>query len=372
MDPVIELERFGVMPNKRPSGRLELELRCLVRTYRAVSHELRSRSGLPWNQRLKAWRKGFSSHAWRIYNLAENDPDLYMPDIRASLKMYKVNGFYNPIIGDKLVLSRLLDRYGVPHPRVVSTILDGRLLEEDVPPEPDLWRALNRTFDRHPRQVFRPTWSGGGQGVFFLDKDEAGLRLNGREVSRNEICTLLSRLDRYLATEFETQAAYAHRIHPGSANSLRMVTLWDAESGDAFLLAATHRFGTARSGMTDNFHGGFGGICAAIDPQTGTLGPALGLDEDRQTVSISRHPDTGEAIEGVVIPRFRECVETVLNTANHFPFCPWIGWDVLITEDGICILEANTLPAFTVSQVHTPFLKDPRARRVFERWGLAD
>jgi hypothetical protein len=370
LDPVIDLQRFGVTPNNRPSGRLELELRCLVRTFRAVGYELTTRIRLPWKQRMKAWKAGFSTHAWRLYKLPENDPNLYLPDIRASLGMYKVNGFSNPVIGNKLILSRLLETHRIPHPAVVSMVLDGRILEEDVEPDRDLWRALNRTLDRFPRQVFRPTWAGGGQGVFFLDRDEGGLRLNGRSISRDEACALFSRLDRYLSTKYQTQADYARRIYPGSANTLRVVTLWDAECGGAFILAITHRFGTARTGMTDNFHGGFGGICAAVDAQAGRLGPALGLNENQDRISFSSHPDTGEPIEGVVIPRFRECVETVLKAANHFPFCPWIGWDVLITEDGVSILEANTLPAFTVSQVHTPFLKDPRARRVFERWGL--
>ena len=40
-----------------------------------------------------------------MYNLDENDPELYLPDLRVALKGYKINGFFNSIIGNKLVLA---------------------------------------------------------------------------------------------------------------------------------------------------------------------------------------------------------------------------------------------------------------------------
>lgn len=371
MEPEIELEKFGAVPNDRPSGAMELQLRCLVRYYRAIAWELKSRTGLPWRQRFKAWSRGFSSHAWQLYDLEHGDPDLYLPDIRSQRTMYKVNGFFNPILGNKLVLSRLLDALQAPHPEVVSILLDGQLLEPGAPPDPNLPRALSRTLERHPRQVFRPTWAGSGQGVFFLNREDDGLRLNGRSVTPGEACTLLSRLDRYMSTRFQEQAAYSRNIYPGSTNTLRIVTLWDAASRNAVLAAVSHRFGLARSGLLDRFHGGLGGICTEVSRVDGTLGPALMLTPQGALASHSHHPDTGAPIQGVVVPGLRPCLEEMLATANEFPYCPWIGWDVVMTDSGYSIIEANTLPAFSLSQAHTPLLKDPRTRQIFQRWGLA-
>ena len=366
-----EFERFGILPNVRQSGGLELQLRCMVRFYRAVFAELKSKTGLPWKQRLRAWKSGFSSKSWVLYNLVENDPDLYLPDLRAELKSYKINGFFNPIVGNKLVLSRLLATHQIPHPDVVSIVLDGQLIEDEAPFDPDMLQVLSRTLDRYPRQVFRPTWSGSGEGVFFLSRDDDGLELNGEEVTPEEVCALLSRLDRYLSTKFQEQRAYAKNIYPGSTNTMRILSLWDSKSGDPFIAAVSHRFGSSRSGPLDNWHQGRGGVCASVDVETSTLGQASRRSSDTQLVWESFHPDTGEPIEGVVIPGLHNCIEGVLDAAGHFPFCPCIGWDVVLTEDGFSILEANPLPGMTVSQVHTPLLKDPRTRQFFHHWGMA-
>lgn len=370
MTEIQTMERFGVLPNVRTSGNLELQLRCLVHFCRAIIAEMRSQTGLPWNQRFKAWKSGFSSKSWKLYNLAENDPALYVPDFRGALTGYKINGFYNPILGNKLVLSRLLSAHHIPHPQIVSTVVDGQLFEEDARFDPDLRKALFRSLDRHPRQVFRPTWSGGGQGVFFLQRALSGLELNGIKASTEEVCRLLSTLDRYLATEFQEQRGYAKAIYPGTTNTIRILTLWDKASGGPFIAGAVHRFGASRSQPLDSWHQGRGGVCAAVDLASTALGKAVWVSPENKLVWQSSHPDTGAPIEGVRIPGFGLCAEGVIEAASHFPFCPIVGWDVVLTEGGFSILEANTLPSFAIMQVHAPLLREPRVRRFFQPWGL--
>jgi hypothetical protein len=364
-------ERFGILPNTRQSGSLELRLRCIVHFLRAVRIELRSKTGLSWKQRLGAWRRGFSSESWKLYDLPENNPDLYLPDLSSLLRFYRINGFFNPIIGDKLLLSRLLTAHRIPHPDVVSIILGGRLIEEGAPFDPDMPRVLSRTLVRYPRQVFRPTWSGNGHGLFFLSRDDDGLKLNGEKLTLDEACVFLSGLDRYLATEFLEQEAYAEKIYPGSANTLRILTLWDMKRGEPFVAAISHRFGSSRSGLIDNWHGGRGGLCAPVDQKTSILGQAATQSADHKMVRESSHPETGEAIEGVLIPGLNNAIEGVLGAAVHFPFCPCIGWDVLLTGGSFSILEANPISGLTIVQVHTPLLKDPRSRAFFQYWGMS-
>ena len=366
-----EFERFGILPNDRPSGRLEIELRCLIRVFRLVFGELRLKQSLPWKQRLRAWKSGFRAQSWGLYNLAENDPDLYVSDLRLQLKMYKINGFFTPIVGNKLVLSRLLAYHEIPHPDVVSSIQGGRLFEDNRPFDADMARALSRTLDRYPRQVFRPSWAGSGEGVFFLSRDDDGLQLNGQPVAPEALHALLAKLDRYISTEFIQQASYAGVIYPDTTNTLRLLSLWDEENGGPFIAAAVHRFGSSRSGAVDNFHAGHGGLCAPVDLETSSLGKAATLSPENEWLWLSSHLDTGAPIDGVVLPGFNQCVEGVLEAAGHLPFCPCIGWDVVLTENGFSILEANTLPGLTVVQVHTALLKDPRTRRFFQRWGMA-
>lgn len=362
--------RFGIPPNTRQRGNLELHLRCLVRFFRAVLAEMKSKSGLPWRTRISAWKAGFSSMSWVRLNLDENEPEEYLPDLRSVLKSYKINGFFNSIIGNKLVMARLLALHQLPQPDIVSIIVQGRLIEENAPFEPNLAHALSRSLERYPHQVFRPTWSGGGEGVFFLSRDDHGLTLNGAEVSLDEVCAFLSKQDRYMATEFQQQAAYARTIYPGSTNAMRILSLWDVDNGAPFIASVAHRFGSSRSNGMDHWHQGRGGVCASADLTSATLGKAVSLSANNRLVWESSHPETGEPIEGVVIPGFKECIESMLKAATYFPFCPLIGWDVVMTKSGFSILEANPMPGLDLIQIHAPLLKDPRSRQFFQHWGL--
>lgn len=364
-------DRFGIRPNVRSNGNLELRMRCLVHFIRGFGVELRSKTGLSWKQRFRAWKSGFSSRSWMIYELDRNDPDLYLADFKALLNSYRINGFYNPVIGNKLLLSRLLSVHGVPHPDVVYTILGGKLYEEGSGYAPSLPEALCRTLETYPRQVFRPVLSGSGEGIFFLDREEGSLRLNGENTTLEEVCELLAGLDRYVVTEFVEQADYARKIYSGSTNTLRILTLWDGDTHSPYIAGVVHRFGSRNSGPTDHWDKGQGGYCTAVDLETGTLGQAVSLSKDSRLCWTASHPDSGEAFEGVAIPGFDNCIEGVLEAAGHFPYCPSIGWDVVMTEKGFSILEANTIQGLAVMQVHVPLLRDPRTRAFYRRWGMA-
>jgi len=370
-NPSLPLDRFGVRPTRYSSGNFELQLRCQVRFLRAVRNELKSKQGLPWKQRLEAWKHGFSCAAWHLYQLDTNDPRQYLNDISSRLKTYRINGFFNPVIDNKLVFSRLAAVHGIPHPSVISNIVKGRLYVEGAAPGTALPELLERSLEKFPQQVFRPNWSGGGQGIFFLEQSQGGLKLNEAEVTLTEASQLLSGLDRYIATAFVDQADYANQIFAGSANTLRVLTLWDYEKDEPFVAALSHRFGTLRSAPLDNWHGGQGGICASVDPHSAKLGKGAITTEKRELQWSARHPDSGSSIEGVVIPHLADVLMGIVDAASHFPFCPLIGWDVVVTEKSFTVLEANPMPAFNVWQVHQPLFTDERNRRFFKHWNLA-
>jgi glutathione synthase/RimK-type ligase-like ATP-grasp enzyme len=56
----------------------------------------------------------------------------------------------------------------------------------------------------------------------------------------------------------------------------------------------------------------------------------------------------------------------VLDLAETVPYLPRLGWDVLPTDDGFVVLEANAHAATRTVQVHRPLLRDERVRRFYE------
>lgn len=357
--------RFGIERNVRSAGWLDLQLRCLVRLLRELRTEARSRTGIPWHRRLRAWRKGFRSRHAALYGVDDGPDPGYVPDFSYAWRSYAINGFWNPIVGNKLVVSQVLAAHGIPHPRVFGVVCHGRPLAMGG----GVGSATLRDWTADARPIFfRPHWSGGGEGVFFLRREGDAWFVNGRDASAAEVARLIGGLDRYVATAFVDQAAYARTIHPPSTNTLRVLTLSDDDG--PFVASIVHRFGTSRSFPVDNFHQGRGGVCAAVDVPTQSLGKAVSLDRDNRRAWHAVHPETGSPIEGVVIPGLASALDGVLDAAGCFPEASCVGWDLLMTDDSFSILEANSPPGVVVSQAHAPLLANPRVAAFFSRHGF--
>ena len=73
----------------------------------------------------------------------------------------------------------------------------------------------------------------------------------------------------------------------------------------------------------------------------------LGLDKIATTPwtsthDVVKHPDTGRAVAGNVIPNIREILTLVEDAHTKLaPGVPTIGWDVAITTKGMFLLEGN-------------------------------
>jgi hypothetical protein len=170
--------------------------------------------------------------------------------------------------------------------------------------------------------------------------------------------------DERLVCEFIEQAPYAAELYPGSANTLRMLSMWDPETDEPFVTFAVQRIGTERSAPVDNFSRG--GLSAEVDLVSGELNQAVHSPYTGSLDWHDTHPETGAQIAGVEVPDWRALRDGILDIAAQFPQLPYVGWDVLITDEGeFTIIEANSCTDVTL-QVHRPLLDDPRARRFYE------
>jgi hypothetical protein len=360
--------RYGIQGNVRSQGRVDLTLRCLVRLLRRLRTEATSRTGLPWRHRFRAWRLGFTSESAALYQVDSRNSSSYVPCYAYAWRCYAMNGFLNPIVGNKLVVSQVLAANGISHPHVFGLICNGETRPVGTAPHGTGDRLLELWTESARPVVFRPHWSGGGEGVFFLRREGRDWFINGRPAPETDVRRLIAGLDRYIATAFVDQAAYSRTIYPETSNTLRVLTLSDADG--PFVASAVHRFGTTRSFPIDNFHHGTGGICAAVDLSTQRLGKAVTLNSQNQREWYDTHPQSGAQIEGVTIPGLSLGLDAILAAMRCFPDATCVGWDLLMTDGGYSILEANAPPGIEVCQVHTPLLADPRTARFFRSQGI--
>ncbi len=80
------------------------------------------------------------------------------------------------------------------------------------------------------------------------------------------------------------------------------------------------------------------GFDAEIDGKTGII-ITDGYQENGKVYKT--HPDSGITIKGFQIPKWNELVKFVDEIMNAIPDYGYVGWDIVLTPDGWCIMEGN-------------------------------
>lgn len=316
---------------------------------------------------LDMWRHGFGGWSYIYYELHEQSRfEAYLPDL-AMRAVSDLNGPVAKLLAtNKLVFERVAGRF-VRVPEVRALLSRGTVVPLGEGSAPGSLPALLAEVRAHGPVILKPVDGGKGRGVYRLEAAAEGLLLNGAAVTDEEATRRLAGLEATMVNPLVPNAPYAEAIFPAATNTVRVVTMIDPASGEPFVAASVHRFGSLGSAPTDN--ASRGGVTVRVDPETGELGYVHALDARGRVRHWDVHPDTGAPVRGVVVPGWRRATEALLDTARKLPMLLYVGWDVVVGEDGITLLEVNTTPSLHV-QAHFPYLEDARIRRFLEHHGV--
>ena len=136
-------------------------------------------------------------------------------------------------------------------------------------------------------------------------------------------------------------------LTPGALSTVRLLTILN-EQGEPEAVNAAFRMAISKTSPVDNFHAG--GIAAAVDMATGTLGAATGLGLGGDFRWHDTHPLTGGQIRGRRLPNWSEAV--ALAIAAHRLIAPrvMVGWDIGFLPEGPCLIEGNSGPDADIHQ----------------------
>ena len=337
-----------------------------------VREEMAARGAGSPIPRWSLWRRGFTTESAALYGLRDvGDCARYVSDFEERVRLFRLNGDFGWFLNDKLAFGLLLKEFS---DRVAPTVgvtghgsffPFGHGADGPVMPVMPLAEGLARLPGRHMLKPLR--WSG-GEGIVLHEYRDGRHHLDRRPVEPSELAAALGRRVRAVCP-FVEQAAYARRIFPDVTNTLRILTMYDDERGEAFIAGATHRFAQRASGaVVDNF--AQGGLSCGIDTATGTLDRATARSPGGGAAWHDVHPDTGARITGVTVDNWPTVRGEIAALARRLPFMPYVGWDVAVTDDGFRIIEGNNSPFLKGHQMYRPLLADERVRRFYERHGV--
>src|SRR5699024_1094334 len=157
---------------------------------------------------------------------------------------------------------------------------------------------------------------GGGKGVYKVSYANNKIYLNNKEISGIDLTSFIKNIEDSIISEYLRQADYASEIYPGTVNTIRMLTMKDPKTDEAFFAAAVHKFGSKKTEPADNVWKG--GLTAKVNVETGVLGkPALHRENNNEIDWITVHPDTLVSIEGKKIPHWNDVKSSILKLTNN-------------------------------------------------------
>lgn len=128
-----------------------------------------------------------------------------------------------------------------------------------------------------------------------------------------------------------------------------------------FIPIAVYRIGTKQSSPADNWTQG--GISALIDIETGRIGKGVIYPRNGKKYFLKNIRKLVQELKGNLIPNWDK-IKELLNASNKNKYIKYIGWDVVITDEGIKVIEGNCSD-MNLLQVHKPILGDVRVRSFF-------
>jgi hypothetical protein len=323
---------------------------------------------LRWEGRRRPglWALGFLSEAAELYDFETHGYEPYLSDRARFGRTPRINpGNLRTVLDNKLAWHDRLAAAGLAH---CKTNLVGVLWNGNFYPANGDRSTFAELLRAEPAIVVKPIAGAGGDRLQLIRRTSRGLTRNGGSTTVEELEEHFAKQPAAVVERMAFQHAYAADIYPRTTNTVRFLTMRDARSGEPFIAAAVHRIGSRRSYPADNWTRG--GLSCHIDLETGVLGPGAHFPKPPPLTWHDVHPDSGAKVAGVKLPHWDATLGLIREVSRRLSFLPYVGWDLVITEDGPRLIEGNHSPDVDVLQIHGPLLLDPRVRRFYRHHGV--
>ncbi|MDE0274119.1 MAG: alpha-L-glutamate ligase-like protein [Gammaproteobacteria bacterium] len=249
-------------------------------------------------------------------------------------------GRYNPreaypLVDNKLRTKRLAEKAGIPMPDLLHEVSRQHQIE-----------AIEPNLSQLGEFVIKPAHGSGGKGILVIASRDRGafVKSSGERVDLNHIKHLLTNIisglyslggrsdDAIIESLVRTHPMFS-KLSIDGVPDIRVIVF------KGFPVMAMLRLGTHASDGKANLHQGAIGV--GIDIQTGE---GIGAVQRNRT----KHPDTGEPLQGIAIPNWRDLL-TLAARCHDVTGLGYLGCDIVIdAEKGPLLLEMNARPGLGI------------------------
>lgn len=283
---------------------------------------------------------GFMADQVALYNLNNKNKKEYLSEFDWYKSRY-INEPYNFILNNKLVCSDLF-KNDLNIPKVYCFKNKKIYSNQGI----DKYEDIIKLMKRKEPFILKPISKGKGVDIHKIQFKNKRFLVNNKEMTDKEVIDLLKDKENWFISDCIKQAKYLDNIYEYTTNTIRLITIRNPKTNKCEVLYAVQRIGRKSSIPVDN--GSKGGFVAKIDLQTGELSEARTI----QTNEIfDKHPDSNRPIKGVKIPNWEYIKATFTNAMEKYPYLHFVAWDILVTDNGPCLVEANTSSGVNIIQI---------------------
>ncbi|MCY4342329.1 MAG: alpha-L-glutamate ligase-like protein [Gammaproteobacteria bacterium] len=242
-----------------------------------------------------------------------------------------------PLVDNKLRTKRLAKRAGIPMPDLLHEVSRQHQIE-----------AIEPNLSRLDEFVIKPAHGSGGKGILVIASRDrsAFVKSSGERVDLNHIKHLLTNIISGLYSlggrSDDAIIESLVRAHPmfsklsiDGVPDIRVIVF------KGFPVMAMLRLGTHASDGKANLHQGAIGV--GLDLRTGQGAGAV-----QRNRPLTQHPDTGEPLQGIAIPNWRDLL-TLAARCHDVTGLGYLGCDIVIdAEKGPLLLEMNARPGLGI------------------------
>jgi hypothetical protein len=322
-----------------------------------------SNKNIPFYTKLWAWKRGFTGFRVYAFGINESNYKSHMPDF-GYYKLHPINGHCSKWIDDKLTMKYILAPFNEFLPKYYFQINDGEILRlidcpNDIKPNVD---GIIDILIREGNLALKLLSGSLGKGFYRLSFEKGIFKINTKEASLKEVKELIKKLNGYLISEYVIAHKVIRRVYDVTPNTLRVLMLRD-KNKEPKITGSFMRFGTNKSGLLEIATAGT--IFTGVNLITGDLYSPMRLVNNK-IESLKYHPDTNEKLE-ISLPNWGIIKEKIYEISNYIPQLSYLGFDIIITDDGFKIVEINSLSALYFLPYYYPFFEDQYSKDFFKR-----
>lgn len=315
---------------------------------------------------VKKWamERGFFPGRVELYGLTDDNYTDYIPDFQYFM-LHPMNNHFLKWL-DKTTLKYVLNSNGCEDTmpeyylyienekcgKAYTYLMD---CPNDIPKDENfLWNLLQQK----KILIMKPnSGSSGGVGVVKMELRGDDVYENNKLINRSRFEEIKDGMSNYIITEYVHQHHELAEVWPDSECTLRVIMIKNPRNNQfmpaTWSCAVSYaRFGTSKNGGASNLSSG--GVGVGFDFETGRYND-FAIRYKKYTNDgkwkITKHPDTQYKWEGKILPNWNFVHKKILEICNHISSLDYLGFDIIITENGMKLCEINSHPAMDYEQV---------------------